>query len=102
MIILLAEEKDILNYTTHPEAVTFDYIKGINKPTTIIYEGAKNLAKNLVGADGSIAIRLVNDSFCKKLIEALGKPIVVVENEEYGEGKSYSRMLAEWGEADKE
>lgn len=76
MIILLAEEKDILNYTTHPEAVTFDYIKGINKPTTIIYEGAKNLAKNLVGADGSIAIRLVNDSFCKKLIEALGKPIV--------------------------
>ncbi|HQJ73753.1 MAG TPA: nucleoside 2-deoxyribosyltransferase [Candidatus Dojkabacteria bacterium] len=33
---------------------------------------------------------------------ALGKPIVVVENEEYGEGKSYSRMLAEWGEADKE
>jgi len=30
----------------------------------------------LYDCDGSIAIRLVNDSFCKKLIEALGKPIV--------------------------
>jgi nucleoside 2-deoxyribosyltransferase len=27
---------------------------------------------------------------------ALGKKIVVVENEEYGEGKSYPRMLDEW------
>ncbi len=27
---------------------------------------------------------------------ALGKDIVVVQNEEYGEGKSYPRMLDEW------
>lgn len=29
---------------------------------------------------------------------ALGKDIVIVENEEYGEGKSYPRMLHEWEE----
>ena len=29
---------------------------------------------------------------------ALDKDIVVVQNEEYGEGKSYPRMLAEWEE----
>ncbi len=76
MIILLAMEEDILKYTQHPQAVIFDYIKGINKPTTVIYDGAKNLAKNLINKDGSIAIRLTRDSFCTQLILAFGKPIV--------------------------
>jgi nucleoside 2-deoxyribosyltransferase len=30
---------------------------------------------------------------------ALGKKLVIVENEEFGEGKSYPRMLTEWVEA---
>ncbi|RYY51185.1 MAG: threonylcarbamoyl-AMP synthase [Chitinophagaceae bacterium] len=76
MIILVAAEKDILHYTDHPNAVVFDYIKGIHKPTTIIYEGAKNLAPNLVNSDGSVGIRLVKDEFCIALINAFGKPIV--------------------------
>ena len=76
MIILVASEKDILQYTDHPNAVIFDYIKGIHKPTTVIYEGAKNLANNLINKDGSIGIRLVKDEFCIELIKAFGKPIV--------------------------
>jgi len=76
MIILLAEEKDILQYTDHPDAVIFDYIKGIHKPTTVIYDGARNLAKNVINKDGSIGIRLVKDEFCIALIKAFGKPIV--------------------------
>lgn len=76
MIILLAEEKDILQYTDHPDAVIFDYIKGIRKPTTVIYDGARNLARNLVNKDGSIGIRLVKDEFCMALINAFGKPVV--------------------------
>lgn len=76
MIILLAEEKDILQYTNHPDAVIFDYIKGIHKPTTVIYDGARNLAPNLINKDGSVGIRLVKDDFCIGLIKAFGKPIV--------------------------
>lgn len=76
MIILVADEEDILEYTDHPDAVIFDYIKGIHKPTTVIYEDARNVAKNLVNEDGSIGIRLVNDPFCQALIRSFGKPIV--------------------------
>src|SRR6187431_1107281 len=61
MIILLAEEKDILTYTTQPDLQIFDYIKGISKPTTVIYEGATGLADNLISDDGTIAIRIVKD-----------------------------------------
>ena len=76
MIILLTDEKDILTYTDHPDALIFDYIKGIQKPTTVIYEGAKNLAKNLVNKDGTVGIRIVKDIFCISLIKQFGKPIV--------------------------
>lgn len=76
MIILLADEADILKYTNHPNAIIFDYIKGITKPTTVIYEGAQHLAKNLVNKDGTVGIRLVKDDFCKRLIREFGKPIV--------------------------
>ena len=42
----------------------------------MIYEGAIGLADNLVGKDGSIAIRICNEQFCKHLIKRFRKPIV--------------------------
>lgn len=76
LIILLADERDILTYVTQPNPEIYDYIKGIQKPTTIIYEGAIGLAENLISADGTIAIRIVKDLFCKHLIKRFRKPIV--------------------------
>ncbi|MEP7164628.1 MAG: L-threonylcarbamoyladenylate synthase [Ferruginibacter sp.] len=76
MIILLADEKEILKYTDQPLLAVFDYIKGTNKPVTVIYSKAKDLAPNLVNTDGSIGIRIVKDDFCKRLITAFGKPLV--------------------------
>ena len=76
MIILLADEKDILQYVTQPDPKVFDYIKGIHKPTTFVYEGGINLAENIIQKDSSIAIRFTEDPFCKQLIKRFGKPIV--------------------------
>lgn len=76
MIVLVAEEKTILNYVESTDLQVFDYIKGIHKPTTVIYQHAKNLAKNLLAADGSVGIRICHDQFCQKLIQQFGKPIV--------------------------
>lgn len=76
MIVLVAEENDILNYTDSSELKIYDYIKGIYKPTTVIYQNAKHLAPNVINADGTIGIRIVKDDFCQQLIKAFGKPIV--------------------------
>jgi L-threonylcarbamoyladenylate synthase len=76
MIILLAEEAEIVKYTDDPDPVIFDFIKGVHKPTTVIYDGARNLATNLINKDGSIGIRVVNDPFCKQLIHTFGGPVV--------------------------
>ena len=76
MIVLLADEKDIIKYVTQPDPKIFDYIKGIHKPTTFIYEGSVGLAANMVQEDGTVAIRITNDPFCKQLINHFGKPLV--------------------------
>src|SRR5882757_1730500 len=61
MIILLADEKDILKYATQPNLEIFDYIKDIKKPTTFIYEGGTGISEKLITEDGTIAIRLTNE-----------------------------------------
>ncbi len=76
MIVLLDDEKDILQYITQPDPRVSDYIKGLDKPTTVIYEGAVGFAGNLIPPDGSMAIRVVKDVFCKQLIKSFRKPIV--------------------------
>ena len=76
MIILVAEENEILNYSSQTSLTIFDYIKGIHKPVTVIYSDAKNIAKNLINEDGSVGIRVVKDEFCRRLISSFGKPIV--------------------------
>lgn len=76
MIILLAEEKDLLIYVLEPDLRIFDYIKGVHKPTTVIYENARGLASNLISENGTIGIRIINDPFCKQLVSQFQKPVV--------------------------
>ena len=45
-------------------------------PTTVIYQNINGLSDNLLAEDGTAAIRIVQDNFCKQLIEIFGKAIV--------------------------
>ena len=76
MIVLLADERDVLKYVAAPDLQVFDYLEKATKPTTVISKGAIGFADNLVGADGSIAIRICEDDFCKHLLKRFRKPLV--------------------------
>jgi L-threonylcarbamoyladenylate synthase len=76
LIVLMADERDILKYTSQPDLRVFDFLHTVSKPTTVIYEGAIGLAANLIGDDGTVAIRLVDEPFCRHLIKRFRKPIV--------------------------
>ena len=76
MIVLLADPKDINRYTSRPQPYIAEYLEKATKPTTVIYEAALGLAENLVSADGSIAIRIVQEDFCRHLIKRFRKPLV--------------------------
>lgn len=76
MIVLLSDQKDVLTYVTRPDLGVFDFLKKAEKPTTVIYDGAINLADNIIAVDRTIAIRITADIFCKQLIKYFRKPIV--------------------------
>ena len=76
MIVLLANEKEIIRYISQPDFTIFDYLKNVKKPTTVIYDGAIGLAENVVNNDGTVAIRITKDEFCNHLIKRFKKPIV--------------------------
>ena len=76
LIILVAEERDVLQYVAAPDLAVFDFIEEQTRPTTIIFENAIGLPDNLIAEDGSIAIRIAGDEFCGHLIKRLRKPIV--------------------------
>src|SRR4051812_25327954 len=75
-VVLVADEREVLQYTASPDLAVFDYLQQTNKPTTVIYEHALGLADNAIAADGSIAIRICRDEFCKHIIKRLRKPLI--------------------------
>ena len=76
MVVLVPDEKSVMQYVAAPDLQVFDYLLGLKKPTTVIYEHAIGLADNLVAADGSIAIRICREDFCRHLLKRFRKPIV--------------------------
>lgn len=76
LIVLLDDETKLPEFVEKVPEISFDLINSLDKPTTIIYSKAKNLASNVIAPDGSIAIRLTKDPFCRDLIKLFGKPIV--------------------------
>jgi len=76
-LIVLLDRKEMLHqYIESIPNIALDLMDSVKTPLTIIYPNAKNLAKNIIASDGTIAIRLVHFEFCYKLIRMFGKPIV--------------------------
>ena len=76
LIILVANDAMLNKHVKEVPELAWDLIDISNSPTTIIYEGAQNLAKNVIAQNGSIAIRMVKDNFCHQLVYNYRKPIV--------------------------
>ncbi len=76
MIVLLDNADKLEHYINKVPEITWDLLESIDTPLTIVYPEAKNLARNVVARDNTIAIRITNDEFCKTLIREFGKPIV--------------------------
>jgi L-threonylcarbamoyladenylate synthase len=76
MIILLDNSVRLPLYVAKIPLIAWDLITHTYRPTTYIYPTAQNLPKLLIHPDGTIAIRITNNTFCKKLIKAAEKPLV--------------------------
>ena len=76
MLLLVDSPDRIVRYVSKIPAVAWDLIELTTKPLTIIYDGARNLAPNLVAEDGSVGIRVTSELFSKELCYRFQKAVV--------------------------
>jgi L-threonylcarbamoyladenylate synthase len=76
LICLVADDRMLKKYVKNVPEVALNIIDVTDKPTTIIYDDAQNLASNLIAEDGTIAIRIPDDEFCFQLSRRLNGAIV--------------------------
>jgi L-threonylcarbamoyladenylate synthase len=75
-ILLVDSEARLAEYVEYIPPKASNLIAYHTRPLTIVYDKPKNLPACLLAEDGSIAIRVSLDPFCKALVNAFGKPIV--------------------------
>ncbi|WP_285009197.1 L-threonylcarbamoyladenylate synthase [Pedobacter faecalis] len=75
-IILLDTVNKLQSYVSEVPEVAYDLIEYAERPLTVIFSGARNLAENVINKDGSVGIRIVKHDFCTQLIQRFRKPIV--------------------------
>ena len=76
LIVLVDNDVRLQRTVEEVPEVAWDIMDYSNKPVTIIYDNPKGIAKSAVNNDDSLGIRVVKDTFCKKLISKLNKPII--------------------------
>ena len=76
MLVLVDTSVKVDFYVADVPEVAWDLIDLSEKPLTIIYSGARNLASNLLAEDGSVGIRVTNEDFSKRLCQQFRKAIV--------------------------
>ncbi len=105
LICLVDSDARMQRYVRHVPDVAWQLIDSLKdadaKPTTLILDGAINLAPNLIAEDGSIALRITNESFSKELCYRFQKAIVSTSANVSGEpaAQNYSDIAPEILEA---
>lgn len=76
LICLVDSDARLQRYVRQVPSVAWELLDCVDKPTTIILDGAVNLAQNLIAEDGSIALRITKEAFSKELCYRFQKAIV--------------------------
>ena len=76
MLVLMENAALLERYVAEVPEIAYDLIELTDKPLTIIFDGARSLAKNLIADDGSIGIRITSEAFSSELIRRFKRPVV--------------------------
>jgi len=76
MLVLMENAALLERYVAEVPEIAYDLIELTEKPLTIVFDGARVLAKNLIAEDGSIGIRITTEKFSSELIRRFKRPIV--------------------------
>ena len=76
MVLLMTDTRQLSQYIASPPPDLESKLEQFTEPTTVVYEHAVNLPSSVLAQDGSVAIRITKDPFCRSLIKRIRKPLV--------------------------
>lgn len=76
MIVLLDKADNVSRYVRNVPDVAWQLWEVADKPLTLILPEGCGVAENLLPPEKTMAIRIVDNEFCKKLITKLARPLV--------------------------
>ena len=76
MLCLVANVAMLERHIAQVPEAAYDIIDLSEKPTTIIFDQPIGVAKNLIGPDNSLGIRVAKDKFCSYLSQNIKGPLV--------------------------
>ncbi|WNM20341.1 L-threonylcarbamoyladenylate synthase [Flavobacterium capsici] len=75
-IVLMNGDKMMYNVFKEIPETAWQILDLSEKPTTLILDSPRNVAKNIVAEDNTLGVRIVKEPFCFKLMERMKKPLV--------------------------
>jgi len=76
LITLVCDFTMLRQFIEEVPQVAYDVLNFAVKPTTIIYDDPIRVATNLIASDNTLAVRVIKEPFCNKIIKKFRKPIV--------------------------
>ena len=76
MIVLLDTPATVGKYIRRVPEVAYDLMELTDKPLTLILDGAVGVAPNLIPEEGSLAVRVPDHDFCRRVVSRLSRPLV--------------------------
>ncbi len=76
MLVLCESADMIVRYVNRAPAIAFEVMEMATSPLTAILPGAAGVAANLIPDEGTLGIRIPDHDFCRRMLKALGRPIV--------------------------
>lgn len=97
MICLMESDAMLSRWIIDVPEVGYDLIELSEHPLTLILDGAKSVAENLLAPDGSLGVRVVKHTFCQRLIQKMRKPLVATSANKSGNPfpKSFAEITPE-------
>lgn len=76
MIVLMNGDRMLHSVFHSIPEVAWQILDLSEKPTTLILDQPKNVAKNIIASDNTLGMRLVKEPFCFNLMERMKRPLV--------------------------
>ena len=76
LISLVDSETKVQFYVKEVPEIAWDVMELSEKPMTVVFDGGRNLAPNLLAEDGSVAIRITKEAFSKELCMRMKRAVV--------------------------